>query len=61
MPPIFPTLVPYRRSAGGQAVPQIVRFAGDTAYLVDGTSAEVDTATWATGYDAPVLFRAGGR
>ena len=55
-PPTFSTLVPYWASAGGLGVPQIARFAGDTVYFVDGTSAEVDTVIWATGYDAPVPF-----
>lgn len=56
-PPTFSTLVPYWAQRGRvKAVPQIARFEGRKVIFVDGTSTEVGTVIWATGYKAPVPF-----
>lgn len=56
-PPTFSTLVPYWAQRGRvKAVPQVARFEGHKVIFIDGTSAEVGTVIWATGYKAPVPF-----
>lgn len=60
-PPTFSTLVPYWAQRGWvKAVPQISRFDRGKVHFVDGTSAEVGTVIWATGYRAPVPFLSEG-
>jgi cation diffusion facilitator CzcD-associated flavoprotein CzcO len=57
VPPTFSTLVPYWAQRGRvRAVPEISRFEGTTVFFADGSSEEVDTLVWATGYHARVPF-----
>lgn len=56
-PPTFSTLVPYWAQRGRvKAVPEVSRYEGRAVHFVDGSSAEVGTVIWATGYRAPVPF-----
>lgn len=56
-PPTFSMLVPYWAQRGRvRAVPEISHFEDSTVHFVDGSSVEVDTIVWATGYRAPVPF-----
>lgn len=56
-PPTFSTLIPYWAQRGRvKAVPEVARYEGRTVHFVDGTSAEIGTVIWATGYRAPVPF-----
>ncbi|WP_339115499.1 NAD(P)/FAD-dependent oxidoreductase [Thioclava sp. GXIMD2076] len=56
-PPTFSTLVPYWAQRGRvKPVPKIARFEGRQVTFVDGSTLQVDTLIWATGYLAPVPF-----
>lgn len=56
-PPVVNTLMPYWIQHGRiEVVPEVVGFNGTTARFADGTTAQYDTALWATGFNVRLPF-----